>query len=202
MKLKNTSQVPDRVLRRMIAWVCRKYGLPVRKIQQVEASSCNGGIKGRVSHHDGKRWNLSLSICRDIRDANRDLVYTVTWYIAHIQGRIETGTWVRQGSASREARNMSNEFQRQESSLLNEWHKPDLREPVKTVEVGQILTPEELLVSMKTRKTPKKKTRKQTNAERAAKNLKNWERKLKLASTKVKKYRHQVKRYQREGVLE
>ena len=65
-------------------------------------------------------------------------------------------------------------FRESRESLLAEWNTPP-----------------------KQRESKPKPSRQERNAVRAASNLAAWERKLKLAKTKVSKYRKQVRYYER-----
>ena len=201
---KNTSNVPSRVVRRMVSWACQNCDVPVKAVGNITIQ------KGRRSNCRGKktlnpdktayRWDLKLFFPESLETIEDSYtVYAVAWYLSK--------ACERNGNRN-SANSRQREFIKKQVQLLDEWSKPDFRETGTTseIEVGVFATPAEVLgafvKSQKETRSKTQKTRKQINADRAAKNLANWERKFKLAETKVKKYRQQVRRYQREGVLE
>jgi len=210
MKITNRTPIPNRVYRRMVAWCCKQLPIPVSSIVELEIGTHSTGNSGDVKNgyftHGGRqglkkfKLRLWLQVENSQEPFSRDQIYTVAFYLAHVDSQLERSSWAGQGTANREANRIAERWEQQRAKLWTDWNRPDLRETVKPVNVGEVLSPEELLQTFRGGKP--KKSRKQINAERAKAHLDKWERKLKLAKTKVTKYRRAVRRYVREGVLE
>jgi hypothetical protein len=210
MKITNRTKYPTRALRRMVSWICKQLPFPVSQITELEVGNHSQGNSGtvdpvgykRTGRLNDRRRNYLLKLWLKEEPAfTRNAVYTAVFYLAHAEYHNEKSNWTSSAYCQREADRIADRWQAQKQELWTEWSKPDLRETAAPIAVGDVLDPSVLLREMQSNGRPKK-SKKQVNAERAQAHLANWERKLKMAQTKVRKYRRQVRRYVREGVLE
>lgn len=188
MELINTTKFPNHFLRRLLSFICKQVEVSPRSIKEARFGYTTWIYKGKC-------WNYSRHMIvtvnknedcfphDDLKDQLEALVFITGHETAHMrhgdhQWRNRTKR-PRELNADHLASICLNEFRKNRDHLLTLWNK----EPAYA-------------------KTEKPKANlKQRNAEKALSYLKKWERKLKIAKTKVKKYQTQVKRYKKEGVL-
>jgi hypothetical protein len=199
MKLKNTTDLPDRFLRRLISWCCRQYKMPVRSIRAARFTKMNvcrysghcwyGGGGGRILIRwrdsdqgyplDGKYPGRKNAPSFPIENRWDGLVHIVAHEIAHISRH-------RDGGSQREARidglalPLLRAFQANRDGWLAAWG----------------LTPAEQPATIPIPAAPRM-TRAERNEANARAKLAEWESKLARAKTFVRKYRAKVRRYDR-----
>lgn len=186
MKIKNSTDWPNHFLRRMTAWCCRQLKLPVGYITEcrfaVSRSDYGGLCYGRrIGVRVGK---LVVFPCHNIygndyRDRLEILVGVTAHELAHSMAFREKGRTRRGGYGGSErrteflAQQVLEAFRGNRDGLLVCWSS----EPQK--------------------KTKPEPTRQELNDAKTRKQLATWERKLKLAKTKVAAYRRKVRYYDR-----
>lgn len=194
MKLKNHTRLPDYFLRRIISWCCKEIGYSTRRIDIAEIR--NRKNDGRLSGHAQGSRKFCISIPRNFQTdepenvlpsdlALESLVRVIAHEVFHLWAHHE-------GIRSRRNRKTRGSSERQtirhEIMVLEAYRKCRL----------------ELLDKWSVR--PKRKSRARTNppkskvesrAKNARKKLSEWQRKHKLAQTKLKFWRKKVKYYDR-----
>lgn len=190
MKLKNSTDFPDWFLRRMIGWICRQKPIgwkvkhieeaAFRKVRQDSHTRVNGVAepwfrKFRVSISDSVfPWSWGGATVGAMGRI-KSLVDVTAHEIAHLtQSREVLKGRYREGDADHMAKQVVELFDAQKGPLVAQWMKAP---------------------SYATREPKPKTPVQQVRADRARKNLTNWEKKLKYAQNKVKKYKKQVKYY-------
>lgn len=245
MKLKNTTDYPDHLLRRLVSWCCRELGLPVRELRSATFRNRGAGSSGRCYVESG---DIVVSV-----------PMTPTWSIGeideHARQSLHTNGIHLDDPVYVETRNPNNYGCRRhyceraaaarEMQLMElEWPEKRMRDLVRvtghecahrhlhlqgsrtrksrrfgTTSTGgseqQTKWFEHQIIdsfaanratliadwSREQRRTAKPKaSRQEQNAAKAADALFRWQRKLKLAQTKVRQYRSKVRRYERIGV--
>ena len=199
MKLENTTNVPNYYLRRMISWICKQLEVPVRQVRYAKF-----GNRSHLSY-SGHAWSTYILCNTDPRldkfpagrkrsgegpmDRKHALVCIAAHEICHLatlyreargQKKTRRGGKSRGGSEAvvrREETRIAELFERNRNTLTELWSTP----------------PKKL-------QADRRKSAVQQREERAAANLARWERKLKLAKTKVAKYRKTVRYYDRRHV--
>jgi len=221
MKLKNTTDFPDWFLRRMISWVCQNEWLDwsVRKINEVDVRNRFTSYRRRSGHAWPMHRRIVLSIgtaelfrptifeenengrrmpVRDDSEKDgwkkgsleegqkqriRQLVDLTGHEVGHLtqyQKRAGHGKYSER-ECNHIAARVLEAFKENEDALVAEWMKPP---------------------SYATKPKKAKPTKQQERYERAKANLANWERKHKLAQTKLRKYRKQVAYYEKALEIE
>jgi hypothetical protein len=202
MKLTNSTDYPNHFLRRMVAWCCREIGLPPKTIRDAKfgnKSSAWGGRGGvhriyvgigpdsafpvEAFHYPGRTDDAFLG--PRIEDRLEALVAVTAHELTHCQEhqhlnslpmirRLRRG-WNSERKTMHNERQVLGAFRRQRETLLAEW-------------------------SLATPKHAKEKPSiQEQRAAKVEKALANWQRKLKLAQTKVKQYRRKARYY--EGAI-
>lgn len=199
MKLVNTLDWPDRFIRRMVSWCCRELGLPVRYIREAQfrnTSNAWGGLcygrrigvrVGNASHFPckSKRHRNGLQI--ELADRTETLVYITAHELAHSANRRDRAAGRRGGWGGTEqytdtlALKVLEAFRANRPALLAAWGDGPEAAPATPV------TPPRMAAVIEQREAKA----------RAA--MERWERKLKLAKTKLAKYRAKVKYYERRA---
>lgn len=195
MKLKNTTDFPDYFLRRLVSWCCRQLDYPVRQLRAAEFTKTRHAFCGRA-------WSSRRILVRIGEDTNidgaprypRERKYPDRKYAptCTLQDRIEALIKVTA----------------HELAHLSRWNDGVYRNREARVDGMAIAVLEKFRVDRdklmeawsevpKHREAKPKPSRQEQNAQRAAASLATWERKLKLARTKVAKYKKQVNRYER-----
>ncbi len=195
MRLINTTDFADHFLRRMVSWCCRELGLPVRYVREVafrNSRSAWGGMAytdsrrigvriGDASHFPLKYRMRGTGIRWPVADRTEAFVMITAHELAHLLLR-------RLGNRSRRGGGLAG------SEHNTDWHER------KVLEAFQLCR-DELLSAWNA--PPKKRGPKAnlTVQERRAASTANlliaWQRKLKMAQTKVQKYKARVRYYDR-----
>jgi alkyl hydroperoxide reductase subunit AhpF len=189
MKIKNSTDWPVHFLRRMAGWCCRQVGLPASKLRQAEfrnrttrSYSGHAYYGGRVVCSIGPAHRFPLA--PDTRDgmAGEIIADRVEALVAITAHEVEHIHQFRTGKMNKiagrvEAHTRAVEvrvlraFRAARETLLAEW----------SVEPVRIEKP--------------KASIKERRASKAADDLARWQRKLKLAQTKVRKLKVRVRYY-------
>ncbi len=191
MKLTNTTHLPDRYYRKMISWICKHYEYPVRWLVSAQIgtttkwlfSGARGGYRGiRFKINFNEKFPVNHTYAgRDpklgwplfvLNDVD-DLIFMLA---AHeLYHCVQTKKKISMGEkdTDRQAKRAYDEFQKVKNTLLADWKR--------TKEVK----PQDI---------------KSERAAKAEADLKRWERKAKLAKTKVALYKRKVAYYQKQGV--
>lgn len=192
MKIQNSTDWPVWFLRRMTAWCCKQLEMPVRDIRQVVFRNSRAAWGGCARY-----WRGAITVCvghsghfptRGYKHANghqneiNDRVECLVWVTAHEAAHVaQKRTRTRQsgsGGGSEIATEwcaapVLTKFRELRESLLAEWSTPPtvaLRAPPQTL--------------------PERR------AAKAQSDLAKWQRRLKLAQTKVKKLKVRVRYYE------
>jgi len=195
MKLKNTTDFSDRFLRRMTAWCCKQIGYPIRELKVAQFRNKESGYRGFARY-----WSKMISAtipgsnCFPMGPDNRPgmqgerfndrlecLVAITAHEIFHLAAhyvdehkqrtRHSDGTHGSSEQATRrEEVRVLRLFRESRSALLEVWNAADEVKPKKSIQEQRF--------------------------EKVQKALCNWQRKLKLAQTKVKQYRRKAKYYE------
>lgn len=194
MRLKNTTHWPDHFLRRLVAWTCKEIGLPVRSIRLAEfGKRSRGAFNGRawssgririvigpasafpVEPHLYPGRTSDAFMSPRMADQTEGLVAVTAHEVEHIYGyRNRKGKHRHSERFTRgEERRIMDLFRAQRDALLAEWNE--------TQEV--VAKPRRPVQDIR--------------AEKAQKMIAAWERKMKLARTKIAKYKRQVRYYER-----
>ena len=189
--MKNTTDFPDHFLRRMVSWICKEFDLPAKALKGAEFKRYSGTCRGlawrgniRVNIGDAdkfpsKAWNYRGGMVPACVDRVEGLVAVTAhelWHLVQFREKVN-----RRGMERRAVfmeRTLLDKFRGDRPALLAAWELPPKQRP----------------------KAPQL-TRKEANAKRAADSLERWERKLKLAKTKVRNLKAKVRRYDRDGTL-
>ncbi len=195
MRLINTIDYPDYFLRRMVSWCCKELGLPGRYVREVafrNSRSAWGGMAytnsrrvgvriGAASHFPSKYRMRGTRKWFPIADRTEALVMVTAHELAHLLLR-------RLGNHSRRGGGLAG------SEHNTDWHERKVMEAFQLCRV-------ELLTAWNEPPKPRAPHPKLSLQERRANNamllLAKWQLKLKLAQTKVKKYKAQVRYYDR-----
>jgi hypothetical protein len=196
MKLKNTTDWPDWFLRRMAGWCRRKLGVSAGDLKQAvfrNSRAAWGGAAwiyprritvcvGHAGHFPAFGHRHANGHQNRIADRTECLVWVTIHEVAHLG---QAGARTRSGgnpggseiATERAAAPVLAEFRELREALCSEWLKP----PV-------LASPPPSLMDNRRAK--------------AVKDLARWQRKLKLAKTKVQKLERRVKYYEQpaEGV--
>ena len=186
MKIKNSSDFPTHVLRRIISWCCKELDFSVRTIERAEfCNSTKYGLSGRA--WGSKRFltrigpELLFPIVEvyagvEIRFADRleALVGVTAHEIYHLKQSFERLSRSRiERDAQHAARDVLDTFREERQTLVTAWQRPPDERP---------------------------KTHAKSLVEKRAaivnKKLVEWQRKLKLAQGKVRKYKVKAKYYE------
>lgn len=192
MQLKNTTDHSDRCLRRIVSFCCRIIDYKVGMITKAEFRNRSHAYSGRAYYNrrGGGRIVVSISTtdtgypmtCRKhvgmnpivFADRIEALVGVTAHEIAHLaQNRDGRHKLVEHDACWNELQVLK-AFRVDREVLIAEWSKEPAQRPV----------------------TPKQ-SKQEKRAESAVSNLANWERKQKLASTKVRHWSNKVKYYDR-----
>lgn len=187
MQFKNTTPLSDRFFRRMLSWIATLYCYPIRELKSANFGKCNTNI---WSHARGGRFGLQWKINFDYNSfpsthtyAGRkaelgwpvitcndidEIIVMLTAHELHHVVQMHERRGINEKETERETKWVLEEFKKCKEELLAHW-----KEPVK-----------EKIVDIKT-----------VRANKANADLKKWQRKLKLAKTKVALYQKKVNYY-------
>lgn len=191
MKMRNTTDWPDYFLRRMLAWVCKQVQLPVRTLRQVEFGKRKRGcFNGRAwlrrirvvigpascypvepFHYPGRTNDQFLS--PRMADQVEALVAVTAHEAQHVYGYHYGG-----GRGERhtrgEERRVHALFVANKEALLAAWQAAPAERPAKKPQSAQ-----------------------EKRAAKVMADLERWQRKAKLAATKIRKLKRQAAYYDR-----
>lgn len=193
MIFKNSTVWPNYFLRRMLSFCCKELGMPVRAIRDVAFRNSRSSWGGSASY-----WRGRITVCvgraehfpaRGYRHGNghqntiADRTECLVWVTAHEAAHcLQNGTKTRaQGGGGSEiatewhAKPVLEKFRAMRDALLAEWNEA----PALAIK-GPALTLTE------------------RRRAKAIADLAKWERKLKLAKTKVKKLKTRVNYYNKK----
>jgi hypothetical protein len=213
VKLTNTTDYPDRFLRRMVSWCCRQLDLPVKHVRAARFRNRSDGLTSGHAYPGARRFCISLGRCYvwvgattvtktypdRLKTGNTDDLVRVTAHeLAHLMlAREGSRTRVSRryhsvstGGSEPQTRRHENyvieAFKGRRGELLAEWGREAPQE-------GPSATPEAT-------PAPAVPDYVRRRAAKAASYLERWKRRLKVAQTKVRKYRKQVAYYEKKGV--
>ena len=195
----NSSWWSDAFIRGMLTWCKSAVEVPPGALKAAHfrkrTSACWSGhawSSGRITvsigsaarFHSPVKWAGYKLACLPsdgsgylkIADQLEALVIVTAHELGHIADRARGGDWKRgaEAAADARARFVLRKFRAERDTLEREWSEQPAARPE---------PPRQGLLELRARK--------------AAAYLTRWERKLKLANTKVRKYRHQVARYEK-----
>lgn len=189
MKLKNSTDFPSWFLRRMIGWICqhKAIGMSVRQIGEANFQNMHdssGNFSGRAYCRNrgyyNNRFKVRISPLKDWENQGkriRALVYVTAHEIEHLNQTLDV---LKGRHREREARAwgyaVQEDFIAREAELTEAWFAP----PVYATRSS----------------APKSVVDKRKEA--AIKNLKTWQRKLKMAENKVAKWQKKVRYYEKK----
>jgi hypothetical protein len=184
MKITNTLPYPTHALRRMVGWVCRTLGMPVKRLRLATfARSRNqwGGLcygRSRVGIRLGKNNRYPTSHTRfgvtHVWADDWEILVAITAHeIGHSYDFVDRGH-TRERSADLQMRQVLDSFRASRDALLAKWLQEPASRATKPVAPVQ-----------------------EQRAAKAQKALDRWQRKAKLAATKVRQYKRRVSYYER-----
>lgn len=192
MKLRNSTDYPNHFLRRMIGWCCRQIGLSQKHLRRVDVTNCTGTHRGRAWWYEvllriGPASSFPSMPNRyggfdypSYGDRTEALIAIAGHELAHIeqnhrgQGRRRD----RERLCGIESMRCLNAFRADRERLMAEWGRKSERSAALSV-------PKPSLIEQR--------------AAKAAADLARWQRKLKLAQTKVRQYKQRVAYYAKKG---
>ena len=192
MKIINTTDHSNRMLRRMVSWCCRQLDLKVGYVNEANfrnrSRRCYSGVAcktrrgGRIVVSIAKTNELFPVKCRrrgpiqnEYADRIEALVGVTAHELSHLcQYQDERHKLVEHDSEWHE-QHVLNAFRANRESLLSEWND----------------------APKVTKKTSRQRSVQEKRADRVACHLQRWERKLKLAKTKVATYRKKTRYYEK-----
>lgn len=199
MKLKNSTTLSDRFLRRMTGWVRAEVGLPAAKLRQANFTKTRRYCRGRAWssgrilvrvnvnrtegyplnwHHRGVELNLPDALASLVYVTAHEVCHLLNW---HVPGRDRELRQHRdlEPHCVRVGKRIMEMFLANREALLAKWNEPGKERQIKPT------------VSVSEKRTAK-----------AQADLDRWLRKLKLAQTKVKKLKVKVAYYERKQAAE
>jgi len=193
MTLKNSTTWPNWFLRRMISWCCQELELPVSKVKGTVFRNSRSSWSGCARYWRGITVCVGSADCfprknrggATINDRDEALVWVTAHELAHLlQHQANSHTRLRGGWGGAESATdwhalpILAKFQAARNTLLAQWLTPP---------VARLRGPELTLTERRARK--------------AVADLSRWQRRLKLAQTKVRKLRTRVNYYQKKTNL-
>lgn len=172
MKIHSTlPEFPDHVYRRVVSWCCREIGLPVGKLSRATLAKSRNKYGGLAQYYyrDGT-IGVRVTPSR-LYDPLLCLVRVTAHEVAHVHLYVSRST-NNERSAEWFSWQVAVAFQADREQLTAEWFIP-VRERAKQPIVSMV----------------------QKRADKATAMLAKWERKAKLAKTKVQQYRRKVNYY-------
>jgi hypothetical protein len=201
MKLKNSTDWPDHFLRRMVSWCCKELDIPVRTIKEAVFRNRSHNFSGHAypwrkrivvscaaqlvpvpPNHERKYHKLGFEDAVDclVAVAGHEIYHVAAEHVPEHKQR--SRRFGRSAGSSEKATchaeyKVQAAFRAQRESLLAAWSEP---------------TTKDLTVKPKASTVERR-------AAKAATDLARWERKLKLAKTKVATYRRRVRYYEKRS---
>lgn len=190
-RLKNSTDFPNHFLRRMLSWCARCAELKPSQVRAANFTTCSAAFRGRawwsmrILVRIGDAKHFPLKGCQypgrkrapvyDLNDRIEALVCVTAHELEHLYDFSQNIRVVKEGYVDSRALRILEAFRENREALLAEWGDAPAAKPV----------------------TPKP-SKAQARADAASVALYNWEKKLKLAKTKVAKYRAKVRYYERK----
>jgi hypothetical protein len=203
MKLTNTTRWPDRFLRRLISWCCRELELPVRQIIGARFGKRRGGrwsgrafgtrrilvrIGDAVTYPTASVYTQQHGAVVFTADDPHELLIKITAHeLAHCKYPPRSSRRGYEQSIDAHAFHVLRAFREQRAELLALWNAGS----VATAPAGAVESAAARQAVAK--RKPHIVTKR---AAKAAADLARWERKFKLAKTKLRKLRARVKYYE------
>lgn len=222
MKLENKTDLPDRIVRRVVSWVCGELEVPVKKIRRAKFLKMNA--TGGLGRAWCRSWRILVRIgppsaypipsyvypgrksesfrMPQINDQIEAAVAITAHEITHLR-EYAKGNGCGERQTTYEERRVLLIFQQRRAELLARWgYVPPAAEMARAIQTLPATAPivEPLPAPAEPTPKPVKKSNDaliDARANAAAAALKRWERKLKLARTKVRKARARVRYYER-----
>ena len=177
MKIKNSTDWQTQFLRRMTAWCCRELGMPGRYLREVVFRTKSYNYSG---HAYLQTRRITVSVARGdldclVKVTAHEVAHHVTYIDQKESGLGGKGVKIRWGGSERWTMRLESEtfakFNANRESLIAEWSvAPVEKERPSAVD---------------------------KRALKAQSNLERWQRKAKLAATKIRKLKARVRYYER-----
>lgn len=198
MKLKNSTDYPDHFLRRMVAWCCEQIGYPVRQLKRVQVRNKATGYRGfarysacmvsmttsktgyptKPDHRPGMQGESFADRTEALVAITAHEVYHLAAHFVDEHKQRTRGDGRHHGSSEQRTRaeevRVLRLFRANRESLIAAWSEPPVTREVAKPSIQE------------------------KRAEKALADLERWQRKAKLAATKIRKLKARVRYY--EGV--
>jgi hypothetical protein len=204
MKLTNTTKWSDTFLRRMVSWACKEVGYPVRNIRLAKIVEDRGwgatGSSNWSNHTKDGSLTIKSGTKTEFSDQDKHeleriahMVYVTAGQIFYLHSRHVGHKIADHGTSQASRRRKTKEvatriresFTAHGKQLIDKWNKPRARKK------------EDPNKSCLPKQTPKEK-----KVEAAKKMLATWERKNRLAQTKVKTWQKNIVLLERAAAKE
>lgn len=203
MKLKNSTDWSDHMLRRMVSWCCKELEMPVRMVTSAQFRQRQvKRFSGHAYHHNGRgrivvsvapdgfypwtddgRSQGIIGIVRTMSDKTECLINITAHELRHVAAELDNERTRRRpecGSSERltemAAQKILETFRSNRESLLAEWNQP-------LIQREQKLRPDRVVLKLA----------------QTQEMLNQWNRRLKLAQTKCRKYKIRMRYYERKA---
>lgn len=217
MKLRNTTDLPTPFLRAMVRWVAKETQLPVSKIREINFTKTKRWWRGwacssmRVTIRIASKefWEANAPLKNysypglkkapvyDINDRTEALLQLTAHELEHLYDYSENVRVTRESQVDWRALQTLEKFRAARERLLAEWSSAADRRAAASP--APTPTPATLPTPTPTPAAPRPIV--QARADKAAADLAKWERRLKLAKTKVAQYRRRVTYYNKQKKL-
>lgn len=193
MRLRNSTDFSDRFLRRLVSWCAKMAELPPSKVRAAQFTTTRAAYRGRawwsmrilVRIGDAKHFPVNGKYPGLVRapeyvlaDRIEALVHITAHEIEHLYDYHEGIRITREGQVDFRALKTLEAFRENRDALLAEWSAPTAID----------LAPKKPTTSVV-----------DARAKKALADLQRWETRLRLAKTKVSKYRARVRYYERKS---
>jgi hypothetical protein len=197
MKLKNTTDYDDHFLRRLTAWVCKQCGMPVKQLLHAEFRNAKGWHA-----YTGTAWTARFVVrigsdkCFPTQPDGRPGMSNEV-FADRLEGLVAI--------TAHEVEHLAQRNQRRQSTLRRVRGRLERVTRAREIAVLRLFRQHRDELVAKWSQSPKKRERRarpvlskqEQRHEATRKRLAQWERKLKLANTKVKTYRKRLGYYER-----
>lgn len=192
MRFRSTLKEPysEKALRRMMSWVAKQLGYPLKELRRVDFCYTSQYWSGRwyqtqrrmsvrlgKHEHTKPRERTRFGITTTVADAWETLILVTAHELAHAEDYRSGKTNER--SAEAQSARVLRTFQEQRAELVPAWlEAPRAAKPAK-----------------------EKPTLRERRAQQACRNLERWERRAKAAANRVKAWRKKVSYYERVAAV-
>ena len=184
LTLKNSTDFPDPFLRKAVRWICRQLDYPYSHVWKVTVLNCSGSFRGwaygahNITVRIGAGFKRPLTfrwhgITATLGNRTDALILVLAHELCHLRQHARREFEERELGAEGEAVLILDDFRKDREALEAAWRQI----PVRKAKVKPPLVEAREL--------------------HARELLTKWERKLKAAQNKVKKYRGKVRYYER-----